>query len=290
MRKNVYKIGGAVAAMALAVGVSGCQKSATGQVAAVVNGEEISLQEVNAELAQLKLPSGVDKNAIRAQALQRIVDRRIVAQQAKTAGLDRDPEYLLRRRQLDEMLLIQLFAKKTQDTLRIPDAAAVTRYIGDHQQAFVGRTIYDVNQIKFATPADRSVLKALEGTHTIAAVAGVLKAKGVPFQAVAAKIDSAQVPTAVLAQVRSLPPGEPFISVEPQGVVASVIVKSTAAPLPDSQSRPLAVQAMRNEQLGKLLEQRLKDAKASAKIEYQPGFGPPAAGTKTGMPLAGTAT
>ena len=43
------------------------------------------------------------------------------------------------------------------------------------------------------------------------------------------------------------------------------------------QARALAAQAYRNQQLGKLGEQRLNETKAKAKIEYQPGYEPPAA-------------
>lgn len=281
MHKRFTLFVGAALLLPLAALTSGCGKSATGQVAAVVNGEEISLQELNAEVAQAKVPEGADKNAVRNQALQRIVDRRIVAQQAKEAGLDRDPDYLIRQRQLDEQLLLELYAKKTGDTLRIPDAAAVTKFIAEHPQAFAGRTIYDVDQIRFAAPADASVLKSLESAHSMAAVAAALKAKGVQFDQGKGKIDSAQVPPEMLAQVSALPAGEPFIVPNPQGVVVSVITGRTAAPMPDAQARPLAAQAIRNQELGKLLEQRLKDGKAKAKVEYQPGFGPAPAAKPT---------
>lgn len=274
MRKNLSVIAGALASAVLVGGLAGCQKAATGQVAAVVNGEEISQQELNAELATVKLPDGADKTAVRNQALQRIVDRRILAQQAKTGGIDRDPEYLMRQRQLNEALLIQLYAKKTQDTLRIPDTAAVDRYIAANPQMFANRTMFYVDQISFPTPQDPSFLPSLNEVHSLDGVAAALKAKGIEYNSAEAKIDSAQVPPDMLARVQALPPGEPFIVPTPQGVVASVIKRSENVALPAAQARPMAVQAMRNQELGKLLEKRLKDAKATAKVEYQPGFGP----------------
>ena len=88
----------AVAALAL----SGCGKEATGQVAAVVNGEEITLQEINAELGSRPIPEGVDKKVIQQAALQRLVERRLLAQAARDDELDKTPDYLLRERQLRE--------------------------------------------------------------------------------------------------------------------------------------------------------------------------------------------
>mgnify|MGYP001548392619 CR=1 FL=1 len=50
--------------------LAGCQKEATGQVAAVVNGDEITLQEVNAEMSGMQLPQRVDKTQVQKAALQ----------------------------------------------------------------------------------------------------------------------------------------------------------------------------------------------------------------------------
>lgn len=76
--------------------LAACDQEPTGQVAAVVNGEEITLQEINAELAGLNVPQGVDEKRVRQAALQRIVDRRLLAQAAKEEGVDQSPEFLVR--------------------------------------------------------------------------------------------------------------------------------------------------------------------------------------------------
>ena len=70
--------------------LAACEKKATGQVAAVVNGEEITLQEINTELEALS-PSqqdAKDKKKLQQAALQRIVERRLLAQAARDDGLD----------------------------------------------------------------------------------------------------------------------------------------------------------------------------------------------------------
>src|ERR1043166_1152046 len=69
--------------------LAGCAKKAEGQVAAVVNGEEITLQEVNAELGDGNVPEGAAGAAARQTALQRIVQRRLLAQTARDEGLDK---------------------------------------------------------------------------------------------------------------------------------------------------------------------------------------------------------
>lgn len=261
-------------ATCLVMALGGCQKEATGQVAAVVNGEEITLQELNAEMGALNIPQGANQQQVRSQVLQRLVDRRLLAQQAAEAGVDRDPEYLLRKRGLEEALLIQLYGKKAQDTLRVPDAAAINRYVASHPSVFANRTIFTVDQLRVANLPDRSVLDALRDVHSQDGVIAVLQQRNIPFQRGTGRIDSAQVPPEVLKQVQALPPGEPFIVPAGGGMTVSVITGTEPARIPEAQARPVAVQAMRNEELAKIMEQRLNDAKAKAEIEYQSGFAP----------------
>ena len=47
--------------------LSGCQRKAEGQTVAVVNGQEITLPELNFALGQVRVPDGANKDAIRAQ-------------------------------------------------------------------------------------------------------------------------------------------------------------------------------------------------------------------------------
>lgn len=259
---------------AVALTLAACGKEATGQVAAVVNGEEISLQELNMEIGGMPLPEGANKDKVRQQILQRIVDRRLLAGAAREEGIDRDPEFLMRKRQLEEALLIQLYGKKTGNSLRLPDDAAVTKYIAENPQAFANRTIYTLDQVQFNVPPKADTLKALESLHSLGAVIAFLEQNKIPFSRQTNKIDSAQVPPEMLKQILALPPGEPFFVPAAGAVAVSVVVGSQPVTVPSENTRPMATQALRNQELGKILDARLKEAKKKADIKYQTGFAP----------------
>lgn len=263
-------------ALGLAISLSGCSKEATGQVVAVVNGEEITLQELNAELAELKVPENADKKAIRARVLQQLVDRRLLAMTAKESGLDRDSEYILQQRRANERLLVSMYAKKALDTIRVPDQAAIDKYIREHPTMFGGRTRYTLDQIQFEMPNDTAVLKAMEADKTLDAVAARLTAANIKFARGSGAMDSAGVPPEILKQITALPPGEPFVVPDQGRVVVSVITGQEPLAVNQSDARALAVQAMRAESLKKVGDDRLKEARAKAKVEYQPGYAPAA--------------
>ena len=262
--------------VALSLALSGCDKKATGQVAAVVNGDEITLQEVNAELGSAGVPDGAEKEKARAAIVQRLIDKRLLEQEAKAAGIDRDPEFLTRQRQLNQGLLLEFYAKRAQDTIRVPDKATIDNFIADHPTNFSGRAVYTVDQVRFAPPTDPKVIAKMKDIHSFQGITEYLDAQGIKYARGTNKIDSAQVPAAMMQQILALPSGEPFVVPTPQGVVASVITNKEASPLPAEQAQPLAVQMMRAQSLDDLVQQRLKDARSKAKIDYQPGFTPAA--------------
>jgi peptidyl-prolyl cis-trans isomerase C len=264
------------ATAALALAIAGCSKKPTDQVVAIVNGEEISLPELNAELGNAQVPEGVDKKAVQQQLLQRLVDRRLLAQAAKEQGLDRDPAFIVDQRRVQESLLVEKLAKKTNDSIPVPTAAEIDKYISGNPTLFAGRQLYTVDQLAFATPTDATKLRALEPAKTMDQVITVLRGLGIGFQRANRVVDSATVPPEQMTKITSLPKGEPFVVPTNGQVTVNVITGGRAEPLPDAQARQVAVRLIRSQALAKQGEQRLKDARTKAKIEYQTGFAPPA--------------
>lgn len=266
-----------IALTSLSLMTAACQKKAEGQVVAVVNGEEITLNELNAEIADLNVPAGADRNAVRAEVLQRMVDRRLLAQAAKDSGLDRDPTYISQERRMKERLLVSMYGRKALDTIQVPDNAKVDQFMAARPAMFASRTRYNLEQLQFEMPQDTSRLKELESAHTLAEVSQKLTSMGITFQHGVGAMDSATIQPAALKRIEALPPGEPFIVPQGGRVIVSVITGKEPIVLPAEQARPLAVQALRSEELNKIGEQRLTEAKAKAKVEYQPGYEPPKA-------------
>lgn len=273
MRKHAVLLASCLVGSVL---LSGCQKEATGQVAAVVNDEEVTLQEINTELGQAQLPDGVDKKLIQQGALQRILDRRLLAQAARDDGLDQTPEFLARRRQLEDALLVQLLSERLARTTAVPEGAAVDTFMRENPAVFGGRSIITVDRIQFPMPSDPNRLRSLEKDHSMAEVAATLTQMGIKFNRGQAQMDSAALGQERLNRIRALPAGEPFVVPEGNTVTVAVVTGETAQPMQAEQARPVAVQMMRNQSLSDAMRSRLDAEKAKAKIEYQTGFSPPA--------------
>lgn len=251
-----------------------CGGEPTGQVVAVVNGEEITQAELNAEISALSVPPTGDKEEIRRQILQQLVDRRLMAQIAKEEGFDRDPEFINRERKLREELLVRMYGQKVAETVGIPDPAAVKRFLGENPGKFTQRVAYSVDQIVFDFPSDQKVLKALETDKSLAEVEKTLARFKINYSRGTNNLDSSSVPAAALKQIQSLPAGEPFVIPTQGRITVSVITGSRPVPTTEQDAAPLAAQEIRATNLSEALQARLDDAKSKADVTYQDGFAP----------------
>ena len=274
----MIKRGHIIGVVCMSILLTGCNKEPEGQVAAVVNGDEITLQEINTEIGNANIPTGTDSKEVQKAALQRIVERRLLAQAAKEDGLDKTPEYLIRSRQIDDALLVQLLGQRAEKSFEVPDQQAINTFMAQNPSMFAGRKMYVVDRIQFGLPADMAQLKALESAHSMEEVSSKLNGLGIKFERGSAKMDSAQLGQQRLDQILALPDGEPFVI--PEGGMVTVAVITGESPIVgnNAEMNAMATQALRRKALTTSLEGRLKQARAKGEIKYQPEFAPKSAG------------
>jgi peptidyl-prolyl cis-trans isomerase C len=199
----------------------------------------------------------------------------LLANVAHDRDLDKTPEFLLREHQMRDALLVQQLGEQAGRSMRVPDEAALDKYITDHPALFSNRESLQLDQMRFPMPADPAKLKALEADHSMDAVAARLGQMGIEFQRGNASLDTAVVPPAMLAQLQGLPTGEPFVVPQNGTVAVSSIIGRKPAPLTGAAARPVAVQLIRNEELSKVVKQLLDAKRTTTEIKYQNGFAPP---------------
>lgn len=265
-----------VALVAVAAISSGCTKKAEGQTVAVVNGDEITTAELNAELAAAKLPVGVDGARARSQILQSIIDRDLLAQDARKSGIDKSPEFLQRQRQMTQNLLIGMLADREGGSAQLPSDSEVAQFEAAHPQAFAQHELWNLDQLRFAMPPPGPIRDELNKTKTLPELAKVLSDNHIAATPAKRQIDSSAVPDDMYAKITKLAPGEPFIVAMGTQAVASAITSRDPQPLIGDDAKPQAVAAMRKQQTQNLLQNRLKELRSSAKIDYKAGFAPPA--------------
>jgi len=258
----------------LAFLVTACEKKPGGQTVAVVNNEEITAADLNAELGNSNVAAGDASKEARAQALERLVERRLLAQQAKSDGIDKSPEFLNQQRRLTEDLLINLMISRQSNSQQVPSADEIAKFEAGRPGMFAKHEIWTLQQVNYPLPKDPAVTAKLAAAKSLDELAQALTAAGIQFTRSTKQFDTALLSPELYAQLGNLAPGEPFIAPGPGKAVANVISARQPLPFSADQSRQLALSQLKRDQANQLVTQRVKDLKAKAKITFQPGFGP----------------
>ncbi|MGC6328395.1 SurA N-terminal domain-containing protein [Rhizorhabdus sp. FW153] len=254
--------------------LSACHKEPKGQILAIVNGEEISMQELNAELQGARIPDNADRAKIRKEVLQRLIDRKLIVQKAREQGLDKTPEFVAQQRRLEENLLVSLLGQKIAATVPMPDDRDITQYIADNPSQFSGRQRLLLDQIQFAAPKDPKQLLLLRDAHSLDDVAAGVQKLGLAMSRGKGVIDTGRLDPQMVEIIDKLPPGEPFVLPSNGQYVASVIVGRDSTPTPGNVARLAAAEVVRRRALVAESKAQVARARTGAEIQYQPGYEP----------------
>jgi len=255
---------------------SACQKKASGQTVAVVNNEEITAAELNDALSKSAPGDAASTKEARAAVLQQLIDRKLLVQQARKDGLDKSPEFINQQRRGTEDLLINFLLARKMKTTDAPSSDTVDRFEASRPGMFAKREAWTLSQIIYPIPLKPDVTQKLAAAQSLDEIGAALTANHTQFTRASRKIDTAILPPNIYAQLSGLKPGEPFIAPGPGKAVASVIIGREPQPLSPDQARQVAIAAMKRDQMNGFIQERVKSLKTGAKIEYQPGFAPPA--------------
>lgn len=258
-------------------GNSGEEQLEKGQVVATVDGKDVTVHELNAELQGVNLPQGTDRKAVEQAALQQVVQRRILADIARERGLDKTPMYLLQEKRAEETILAQMLQRSLASSIKQPTGQEVQTYIAQNPQLFAQRKIFTVDQIQFEAPKDMRQLAAYQPLKTMEEVEAQVKKDGLRYRRAPATLDVATANPQLVQQVLKLPAGEIFIIPAGQAVVANRITGERVEPLTGEDANRLATNMLQQQRYQDLIKRDLEPKVKTARdaVKYQEGYAPP---------------
>ncbi|MCS6986099.1 MAG: SurA N-terminal domain-containing protein [Sphingomonadaceae bacterium] len=298
-------------ALVVALALAACgdsDKPPTGQVVARLDGTDITILEVNAELEDAQIPPGMSRRDAERAALQNIVMRRMLMKLAKERKLDQSPQFKLQERRLSEQLLVQALARDIAAKVPVPSREDTDKFIAQNPAMFAQRTIYEVEQIQFPRPDNLDKLPLAE-TKTLEQVETILKNNNIQFRRQPAQIDLLATSPQFAAEFSRLVKEKPqelfmFPAPVPGGQIMLVnrIVATEVRPFVGEQARAMAQQMLRQIRIQEALvaEAKRQQELARTAVVYQEGYEPPKegvpglpgglTGAKTAAPAPPTAT
>ncbi|KQT34685.1 hypothetical protein ASG29_00510 [Sphingomonas sp. Leaf412] len=274
-----------LACVALAACGKGGDAAPEGQVAATVDGKEITASEVRMELGQ----AGADPQLAAQQqpaALRAVVNRKLLADAAVDKGLDKTPEGAMMLQKARELALIQMLQGSIARGVPKVGPGQATDYVRDNPQLFAQRRVILLDQIQ-APQVPPAILKQMAPIETMEGIVALLEANKIPFRRGNGAIDPLQIDPKALKSITDLGEGKVFVTPGPQGIQIGRITGYKDAPLTGEEAQRAALAVLGQQQtVGQVRSQFdtiIKDGQKDVKINaaYEPKGGKP---TKTPAP------
>lgn len=285
----------ALAALSLLAACGGDEdtKSAQTQVAARVNGEEITISQVNFALTRMAIADEAQARQASRNVLNALIDQQLLLQKASEQELDRDPNVMQAAEQAKQQVLAQAYLERAAASIPTPSKDEVSKFYREHPELFKDRRLYRFQELTAAGIKPemlKTVQTKLSDAKSLNDAANWLKTQNIAFNAGSSVKPAEQLPTHILAQAYKMKPGQLIVTPVENNVLAIQLLATQSMPVTETAATPIIEGYLKNQQRVELTQKEVKNLRADAKIDYLGEFAKDAAATPAASKSADAAT
>ncbi|MBW3512483.1 EpsD family peptidyl-prolyl cis-trans isomerase [Janthinobacterium sp. NKUCC06_STL] len=253
-----------------AAGLSACgnKEKKAGQALASVNGEEITVLQLNEELQRAGVQAPQQAAASK-QLLESLIDRQLLQNEAAKEKVDRDPKVMQAIERAKALIVAQAYMQKRIGAATRPSKAEVEEYFTKNPLFFSQRKQFDLRELVIPTAALNDELKAvMDRAKSLEDVAQWLDEHKIAFGRTQVSRTSADLAPELSGKLQSMPKGQLFIVREGERSLLIALADIKDSPVGLDAAAPQIEQFLANKKNKDAAEAELKRLRASAKIEY----------------------
>lgn len=260
-----------LAPLALVLALAACggsKEPKPGQSLVRVNGDEVTVMQLNEELQRANVPAA-NQDAASKQLLESLIDRQLLLAEAAKEKLDRDPKVAQSIERAKALILAQAYLQKRVGAPVRPSAAEVADYYAKNPQFFAERKQFDLRQLVLPSASlDAAAQAELDKSKSLDAFAAWLDARQIKYARAEASRSSSDLPAAMAGKLAGMSKGQLFIVREGERSLVVALADVKDAPLSAEVAAPQIEQFLLNKKNKEQAEAELKRLRAAAKIEY----------------------
>jgi EpsD family peptidyl-prolyl cis-trans isomerase len=256
-----------VAASLTACGEKAKEKK-PGQALASVNGEEVTVLQLNEELQRAGV-TPAQQDVASKQLLQVLIDRQLLQEAAAKENLDRDPKVMQAIDRARALIIAQAYLQKRIGTPAKPTPAEVEDYYNKNTLFFANRKQFSMNELVVAandlTPELRS---AADGAKSLEELAVWLDAHKIRYGRTQVTRSTADVPQQLSEKLLGMPKGQLFVVKEGQRAMFIAVAEVKDAPVSLQVAQAQIEQFLMKKKNQELASGELQRLRGTAKIDY----------------------
>lgn len=252
----------------------GGEKVASSQIAAKVNGVEITTHQIDSVMKGAQNVTAENVAEFRKKALDKLIDQQLVIDKASKESLDRTPDVILEIEAAKKEILARAYLKKMLANSSEINDGEFKKYYNEHTELFSKRRIYNLQDI--STQSNAETLELLKENVTaqksMMDIAEILKAKGIKFSSGSFTRPAEQLPLDILPKMQMLKDGDMFVW--QSGDIAHAIKLNSIeeSPVGLIEATPMIKNYFINTRGKQIVEDKIKKFRQEAKIEYLGAF------------------
>jgi EpsD family peptidyl-prolyl cis-trans isomerase len=248
------------------------------QVAARVNGGEITVHQVNFLLENASAPGAqapVDAGRGAQAALDQLIEQEILVQAAVEEKLDRNPEVLAAMESARRNVLAQAFINQVRAATTKPTGTEIHTYFVDNPALFAERRIYTLRELRLdADPERETQLQSFwERSHSWDALLAAARSAGSWFTTGTKTLAAEQLPLDQVENFQRLAESAVRFSRQPNAFVVQQVVKIVREPMSETQAGPMIEAYLLEQRRLQTTQDALARLKKVARIEVIGDFG-----------------
>lgn len=274
-RKLIRSRSAAIALTVVAsIGLAACSAETerkSGQAVAKVNGTEVTVHQINAELRDVT-PEQIAANGerIKKQAVDALIERQLLVAAAIDEKIDRDPDVMQAIVRAREQILAQAFLqRKLTSGATPPTLAEAEEYHRANPALFSDRKSYQMQQIVVPGYDYTADMKAaVDSAKSLDDIAAWLDSRKVPYARGQAVRNTAELPPQLVPNLTELGKGRPFVTRDSGQLVVATLTYLRDVPVSKEEALPQIQRYLANKKARDTAAATIAGLRASAEIDY----------------------
>lgn len=262
--------GGVLVSVLAGCGERPPEKAKSTSLVAKVNGQEITLQQIDAVMRGIAGGGAAATPGVRRQLLERLIDQELAVQKALETHLDRNPGVVEAVDGSRRDILARAYVEQAAALADKPSAEAIQRFHDTHPELFAARKVYRLEEFAFSvTPELKEQVRSLQQAGKPAAeIVAALKERGIDVVGGVTVKAAEQIALEILPQIAIARVGQPQLF-ETNGRAALItVLGSKAEPLDSRKALASAEDYLLRMQRNQAASKAIKGMRDVATIEY----------------------